>query len=316
MKKNKIEIIDHLGNIDLFVCSSGFESRSSFLGSSLNSSKVKDSVVFHLDETYAIANKNIELIKENLKSLRTIIYPKNESILTFDIFYNFFLDYVDEDEKVNVVIDITTFTKEVLLIIFKVVSLQKFADTFIINLVYTPAESYPDWLTKGVREIRSVYGYSGLHYPSKELLLIILNGFENERTEEIINSFEPNGILLGRPTRIDSINDGLSVISDEKYNYINSRYESLILENFDFSCQDISKTKNLLSELVKKYSQDYNIVISPLNNKVSTLGVASLGIQNEDIQICYASANQYNINSYSKGCDYFLVFNFNDLLKY
>ena len=57
-----------------------------------------------------------------------------------------------------------------------------------------------------------------------------------------------------------------------------------------------------------------NIAISPLNNKISTIGVAISGLKNEEIQICYASANQYNINAFSKSSDYFLTYNLSELI--
>jgi hypothetical protein len=315
MKKNKSEILDYLGEIDLFICSSGFEERSTFLGKLLNSKKVAKAFVFHLEDNYILAERNAMLISENLNQLEKKVYPRHNAIETFDIFYSFFNEYLDKKNIPNVVIDITTFTREVLLILIKVLSIDIFINCFSVKLIYTPAESYPVWLTKGVRKIRSVFGYSGLHLPSKKLLLIILNGFETERTKEIIDSFESNGILLGKPTEIDSINDDLNRISKEKFNHIVDKYGDSILEKFEFSCQDIIKTKHTIETLVRKYRDEYNIVISPLNNKVSSLGVALLGIEDENVQVCYASANQYNIKDYSKGCDYFLTYNLNELLS-
>ncbi|MBV7270667.1 hypothetical protein [Winogradskyella luteola] len=315
MKKNKQEISEHLGEIDLFICSSGFEDRSTLLGLSLNSSLIKRAVAFHLNETYSVADENINLIRANITNLETIVYPKNEPIDTFDLFYNFLNDFIGQSVKSKVLIDVTTFTKEVLLILIRVLSLEQFINSVDVTLAYTPANHYPEWLTKGIRQIRSVFGYSGLHSPSKKLLLIILNGFENERTQEIIDSFEPNAILLGKPSQTDSINSDLSAKAEVKYDYIANEYKSSILENFEFSCLDVIETKNTINELIDKYNSEYNVVISPLNNKVSTLGVAMVGIDNEVVQICYASANQYNIKSFPKGCDYYLLYDLNALLS-
>lgn len=71
-------------------------------------------------------------------------------------------------------------------------------------------------MTKSIRKIRSVIGYSGLHSPSKKVLLVILNGFEEERTEHIIDCFEPEKILFGRPHKEGSINSVLNEISCSK----------------------------------------------------------------------------------------------------
>lgn len=315
MKKTKSEIVEFLGNIDLFICSSGFEERATSLGSTLNKTSVKNSVIFHLDDTYNSAFNNLATIKHNLTAIKTVEYPKNKPVSTFDIFFFELRTYFEDKREINVVVDITTFTREVLLILIKVLSLQDFINHFNVQLVYTPSEDYPEWLTKGVREIRSIFGYSGLQYPSKKLMLVMLSGFEMARTEEIIDSFEPNKLILGNASGIDAINSSLAERAKKNYDYLLDRFEPSIIDTFQFSCKNIIESKQSLKEVISKYEQEYNIVVSPMNNKISTLAVALLAIENENIQICYASANQYNIKDYSKGSDYFMTYNFNELLK-
>ena len=200
----------------------------------------------------------------------------------------------------------------------KVISLDVFSN-FYTKIVYTPNESYSNesestWLTKGVREIRSIIGFSGLHSPSKKLLLIILNGFEEERTEQIINSFEPNKLIIGKPSEEDSINQNLNILACKKFEYIKSKYSSINFEDFEFSCKDVKLTEEILNKIIDNNDNEYNIIISPLNNKISTISVALVGLKRENIQICYASANQYNIDLNTKSSDYFLIFNLNELL--
>ncbi|UOE49157.1 hypothetical protein MTO98_32705 [Mucilaginibacter sp. SMC90] len=323
MKVEKELIATTLGNIDLFLCSSGFEGRSAFLGTMLNASSIKKSIIFHIEDTYKVSEDNLASVKANLPELITVIYPKNAPLAVYDRFYHLFKELnelKDGDTKIKVVIDITTFTREVLLILLKLLSFELFIKAFDVNFVYTPAESYSNndedlWLTKGVREIRSVLGYAGLHSPSKDLLLILLSGFEEERAEEIINSFEPHQLILGRASRQDSINSDLSGIANKKYAELRLHNESILLDEFEFSCTNIIETKNQIDLLLAMHGDKYNVVISPLNNKISTLGVAIAGLKNESIQVCYASANQYNINAYSKASDYFLVYNFEELIS-
>lgn len=317
MKTSKNEIQRSLGLIDIFVCASGFEDRTLALAMKLDKKFVRKSIVFNPSDNYAASYDNIEKISSLLDRLDVVEYPKNSAIETFDILYNSLSVFIklENGNKLRMVVDISTFTREVLLILIKILSLKEFQNTFQINLSYTPAESYQtDWLTKGVRQIRSIFGFSGMTYPSKRLLLIVLNGFETERTEEIINSFEANKILIGKPNQKDSINNGLNLQSNEKFQFIKEKYCSIILEDFEFSCTDVYETQSILEDLIKKYSQQFNIVIAPLNNKISTLATALVGLKDDSIQICYASANQYNIHLYSESCDYFLVYDFNDMV--
>ncbi|MDV3561502.1 hypothetical protein CMU25_18830 [Elizabethkingia anophelis] len=317
MRVDSKNIVEHLGEIDLFICSSGFESRSTKLAMSLDENKIKTSIVFHLDETYKVSSENLRRIKDNLKNILYVQYPKNNSLETFDLFYKeikeFTINY-NGNSKPRIVIDVSTFTREVLLIFIKVLSLNLFSN-FDLKVIYTPNESYSDsgtesWMTKGIREIRSILGYSGLLSPSKKSLLIVLNGFEEERTEHIIQSFEPYKILVGKPSKSGSINNSLNSLSCKKFDYIKNRYQNLIEEEFEFSCVSIHDTYNVIKDIARKYEM-YNIIISPLNNKISTLGVALAALENENIQICYASANQYNIDSNPLVSDYFLLYDIN-----
>ena len=317
------KIPKHLGVIDLFVFSSGFEKRATKLGEALDLDLVKKSYAFHLDETYNISDEHIQTVSKNLTNTERLTYPKNQPLETFDIFNQILKDFVDTNykrKKIVIVIDVTAFTREIMLILIRVLSTDYFKQKTKITLIHTPAESYSEehenlWLTKGVREIRSVGGYSGLHSPSKKLLLILLNGFEEERANTIIESFEPFKLIVGKPSENDSITSGLNKISNEKFQTLVTKHNNILLQKFEFSCQDIQITKNAMSELCQKYCNEYNIVDAPLNNKVSTIAVGLFVLENEEVQICYASANQYNIDSPHEACDYFICHKLYDYLE-
>lgn len=322
MKIFASELNKTLGTVDFYISASGFEDRCVIVGTTLDSDNIKKALIFHIEETYKASSDNILEIQKNLPHLIIEQHPKNSPLITFDKIYNILENLKEDyiDNKLKVVIDVTTFTREILLILIKAISLKRFIDYFDVTLIYTPAECYSTegehfWLTKGIREIRSVLGYSGMHSPSKTLLLVALTGFEEERVNEIIQNFEPHKLILGKPTKQGSINDNLNKISLEKYNCVKEKNLSIIVDEFEFSCSNILETKMQIDEIVSKYEMDYNIVICPLNNKISTLGVALAGLSKEAIQICYASANQYNIESFSENSDYFIVYNLNELLN-
>lgn len=317
MKLTKGDIKNYFNNnIDLYICSAGFEIRTLAFSKNLNSDLVKKSVNFHISESYYISFENYQKIKSYISNIEFVEFPKNNSMETFDIFNNYFLEYIKSKtstDKLNIVIDVTTFTREVLLILLKVLANHTILSQSIINFVYTPAESYPcEWMTKGIRQIRSIFGYSGLIYPSKKTMLVILSGFELERADEIIKSFEPNLLALGKPSKEFSINEKLDEIGNKLYTIIKNRYSTKLIKEFEFSCLEITQTVSELEQLIDIYSHEYNIIISPMNNKISTLAAAIVGLKNDKIQISYASANQYNINEYSKESDYFLTFKLND----
>lgn len=315
----KNEIIDAIGNIDLYICTSGFESRSMTLTLLMDSKLVNKAIAFHQLENYTISSQNLKRMEDHLKAIERIELPKNSPFETFEIIISKIDDVVNQifkNKKVDIVVDMTAFTREVLLILLKVLTVPYIQEKTDVKFVYLPAKDYQeDWLTRGVRSIRSILGYSGLISPSKSSLLVMLTGFEGERMRTIIDTFESPHVLLGRPCEESSINTNLFSKSESKYIDLKKEYASLLIEDgFTFSCQDIMKTKKIVLDINNKYKRDYNIIIAPLNNKISTLGVAFAALEQENIQICYSSANQYNINNYSEECDFFYLYSINDYL--
>lgn len=309
MKIQRSDLNNSIKDIDFFICSAGFEERSTIVAQTLNLSNIRYKAVFHIANSYKLSEINLNKICSAGK-FDLVEYPKNEPVKTYDIIKDY-LSNIETTQAIRVLIDVTTFTREVLLIILKIFNSDEMHKKYIIQFIYTPARAYQtsddseeQWLTKGVREIRSIFGFSGLHIPSKKLMLIILTGLEDERIEIIVESFEPNALLLGKPSLHSSSHPDLDVKANLTTERLKNKYSSF-LNYFEFSCDNILETQKIIEELYLKYEDEYNITIAPLNNKISTLGVAMASLNKENIQVCYASANQYNIK-YSKPNDYFI----------
>jgi hypothetical protein len=57
-------------------------------------------------------------------------------------------------------------------------------------------------------------------------------------------------------------------------------------------------------------SDNYNIVVCPMNTKISTIGVGLAALQNNKIQIAYARAIEYNEAGYSTPSDMTTIFEY------
>lgn len=317
MKTTKDLIAKQLKEIDLLIVSSGFEDRSLSLAYSLDPKLVKKTYIFHLEDNYAISEERISSFKAHLFSSDVFRFPKNRSFETYQLVYKILSEYLEDSAsktKLKICIDITAFTREVLLIIIRIITQKDILKIVDIELIYTPSEKYSPWLSKGVRKIRSIIGYSGLLSPTKKTLLVVLSGLEEDRMHTIIDSFEPSNLLIGHSTNSSSISPEVFELSEQKYDQLKEKYSEIILDDgFTFSCDNVVTTQESIQRIVDKYDESYNIIIAPLNNKISTLGVAFAALKNENIQVCYASANQYNINNYSKGCDFFYTFSIKEI---
>ena len=67
---------------------------------------------------------------------------------------------------------------------------------------------------------------------------------------------------------------------------------------FEFSCIDPLLAKKQLLEHVSQYTE-FNVVVCPLNTKLSTVGAALAAIENQKIQLCYSQPLEYNVDGYA-----------------
>lgn len=79
------------------------------------------------------------------------------------------------------------------------------------------------------------------------------------------------------------------------------------VQTFTFSCADPSETQRATEEEIAKFPI-CNIILAPLNTKISTTGVAMAAMINSAIQLCYASVTTYNERAYSSPSEDFCVF--------
>ncbi|MDC4655760.1 hypothetical protein NQ805_12990, partial [Acinetobacter baumannii] len=128
----------------------------------------------------------------------------------------------------------------------------------------------------------------------------------------IIDACEPHKISIGVGGKDQSISEALSIVN---YENVKELYGDLIVRNtdidfFNFSCFDPLEMVRQLNEIYQNIDTlNYNIVMAPLNTKLSTIGVGLFALKHENIQICYAEAEEYNYNSYSDATDEVFVFN-------
>ncbi len=318
---NKVNISDLSGpayrDIDLFIVCSSFEERCK-------------SVALHMKNVpnaFVVENKNLtNYVGENASFLREFFRQSK----VYDIYANTTdpiktADYLLENLKtviknkdMKILVDISTFTHEHLLILFKILYL--FFPENNILFVYTGADYCPKtgnpndrWLSKGVNEIRSVLGYPGEILPSNKTHLIILVGYEHERAAKLIEMYEPDKITLGHGKKGSetTLNEGgANKYFKELVYKIGATYGEVM--DFEFHCDDPQNTK---TEIESNVLDSYNNIIAPMNTKLSTLGTGLVYLKNESIQICYASVLQYNYYNYSRPRDYCYIIKFKDLLN-
>lgn len=306
-------------HFDCIICFSSFEERCLSLSKVLDTDKVT--------RAYILCNKNEEdkSLEKNSVILKKIYGEKaseivvdfSDPIYTADMLIEQIISKYNCNKKISILIDISTFTHEILLILLFI--LKERSSQIDLVCAYNNAREYCEgekvdnkWLSKGIKEVRTVLGYPGNTLPSKKTHLIVIVGYEYERALDIINFIEPNSLSLGYVSAEET--------STEKDKDANKRYTALVeqmaisystIDTFTISCKNVEKTKEVLIEEISKH-QNENIVIVPLNNKVSTIGVALTVFCKPDVQICYGQPVIYNKKNYSVPGDKFCCFEFEE----
>jgi hypothetical protein len=312
-KISLISLPEHLPDqIDVFICSSSFETRSTVIPSHLKRETIGRSIIFCNEVTFT------SLIHETASKLLTmfgergrVVHVAMDNPLTVADRLQAELQHLPARPNNIFVVDITSFTHEALLIVLRVLREHLRPSDKLICL-YNGAMDYsiglpPEqkWLTKGVGEIRSVLGYPGRIIPTQKIHLIVLVGFETERAERIIAAYEPSELSLGYGSPIESISLPLHELNKRFHKRLSDRYKKVA--HFLFSCEDAVAAKASVQHCVESRS-GFNTFIAPMNTKISTVGVALAALENPAIQLCYATAEQYNFEAYSTPSDQCYLF--------
>lgn len=304
-------------NFDVFLASASFEERCISIYNSLKESK---------NFKYKLVSASMpheEFIKTNLKiflenGFDVIEVNNSEQTNSAINILRKIVSILDSKPNASFLIDITTFTRQTLLILLRL--LRNFlTKRNRITFIYTPAEDYSTnlsnkdkWLTKGILNVDSVFGYLGLIRPTRPYHLIILMGYEVERASSLINEYEPSKISIGYADKMNSISEELYEINKEKFNELLAEFPNA--EPFEFSCTTILECKKQILERSKKY-EEYNVVISPMNNKISTICCALSAFENREIQLSIAIPALYNFENYSVPSKQCFIFELPELMK-
>jgi len=291
-------------NVDLFILNAGFEDRSISVIRNLGKSFSSYVLICQIDQSG----------RETKPQLKETDLAKNNDLYEVELNTKSPIDIADDliskikqipianKKPAKIAIDITCFTHEVLLILLKVVRIC--IPDCELSLFYTQAKSYDTQnsaahkkLSFGISEIRSILGYAGTKTPSKTTHLILLAGYEIERALSIISNVEPNTISIGYGNET-SIDSSVQKINFDAASEIIKRSGYENIREFDFPPFDYVGTKTALENIVSL--NDQNIVIVPMNTKISTIGAALLVNDNPKIQLMYGLAEAYNTSNYSE----------------
>ncbi len=303
VSNNNIESIEG-DKDDVFVACASFEDRTMAVVDRFSKKyKVAKSFVLKYDE------KNMTNLRDvNFGKLKSKIEQHSEN--TFPIICNHhdpldgvfkIRDLLQNNslvlENKNITVDITTFTKQYILVLLRFIESQKPKS---VRVFYAEPEDYAvKWrkpLSSGLIATVSVPSFGGHYYTEKENLLILQLGYEGDRAYGLWEKCAPHKtiVLIGKPSFKESWEGRVKKFNRKLLSKLpeDSKYYIPTLDPF--------KVCRNLDDLIEKYSPKFNISISPLGPKRQVLGCYLSVRKYPDVQIMYTIPKSHEEEYFSK----------------
>ena len=298
-------------SLALFVCSASFESRSMVVSSALR--HAHRCLIAYNRDYYQVLSDNLGVLKRYFPGAAVCRMSTEDPVQTADAI----VQGIDSvwpsaigDNLVRIGVDITTFTRESLLILMKYIW-SRMSPGHRLVLYYNQAREYAigatdseKWLSRGIREVRSVLGYPGRLLPSRENHLVVLTGFEDRRALSLVSECDPSRLSLGVTDSSDVDSTRHQAINEDRRRRIQNQFGSA--QYFSFGGYDPAKTDRAIRGEIE-VTGTMNTILAPMNTKLSTVGAALVGCRYPDVQLCYAQAEVYNVLQYSSPGDHVYV---------
>jgi hypothetical protein len=286
--------------LDLFVGCVSYEARCSVVADALNPAAVQSALIAeNINHASTHGNFAEHLLTRFGPSAARLDISTEDPLKTAD---SLFAGLASKREAKRVLIDVTTFTHEALLILLRIVA-ETLCDADV-QFVYAGASEYsigdpPErkWLSRGIKTIRSVLGYPGILIPTRRLHLVLLAGFEHERATELVRWYEPSVISLGYGKSSEPGADVHHLVNRHRFDTLRSFFPTAF--DFEFECFDFERT---CSAVITQAGlmPDHNVIVAAMNTKISTIGAAVAASVEPRIQLCYSQALLYNTAGYSR----------------
>lgn len=240
-----------------------------------------------------------EEITPNLHKLRTLIDSQSliekeisladdsaTWLLIEDLFHSLKI------EEKSILIDITTMPR------FLIWFLMHFSSTLSNKLTvnYFKPESYEicDWLTSDAAAPRLVFKHSGIHLPDQQTVLVIQSGFDIERVNQLIYSYEPAKVFIGAQIG-EQFNNASKSLKNHK-----ERLKYQEIEYFEINAYDQDYGYSEIEQLITQYKESYNIILASFGPKPVAVTMFKLSQVHEEVGLSYVLVNSYN-KTYSHG---------------
>ena len=161
-----------------------------------------------------------------------------------------------------------------------------------VEIRYYQPNSYNDtWLSREPYSPRLLLKHSGIIELCKPQCVVIVTGFDVERTRQIVSKFEPQKVVLCVQKGQQFDNNNRNGAKSHELVCRNSGVSDVSLKEINCYGEDFGK--NVINEIISSLS-DFNVIIASFGPKTSAIGVYMAYLTHPEIALCYVPCREYN----------------------
>ncbi len=298
---NQIEFKNLLSmDIDLVICSSGFETRSSILAKSL--SIYKNRIVIGFKEH---KNENSRTKNDKIFSSYKYEYKELSGNSNYEAgnLLNFLLNGINKS-TCNILIDISSMTRSWYGEFLKTLSKNNKFSHLNCYFTYVPAANLQSHNHYPPNEIVApIQGFSGLGLANKPVALVIGLGHHENRALGINEELDPalTSLFIADPSVNEMFPERVRKMNKDILEMANQKFQ------FKYSIFNPISTFNKLSSFCSGLSKNYHVVLTSLGPKIFGLCCFLTAINEPEISVWRISAGSRTKQEDIKPSNYKLV---------
>lgn len=252
-------------------------------------------IIFYYYEYEQWSKENREAISkvcssDNCSVIESRLYFNN-SVKTWKTIASSIQDNVINGELVT--LDISTMPREAIWIISDCLRRKKCDVQYIYNKPMSYAE---DWLSRDPERPRFVFRLSGISRLDAPTTLLVITGFDSERTKQLVRYYEPRNLIIGLQSGEQYEN-----LKKNREEHIKAFHRNKEIRWFDVDGYDLQATIRAVEfNLQDSKKNRNNIILSSLGPKISALALYKYHMDHENTALAYAPSKEFN-KEYSKG---------------
>ena len=196
--------------------------------------------------------------------------------------------------KHQVVVDISTMARETMWNVMLLLSENGVGGRY----MYSRPESYGDWISRDPGRPRLALKLGGEMMFGKRTMLLIVTGFDCERTSQLVRTFDPVVVRLAMQKGSEFGNATRNRKAHEDYFGVEGKWRDVGMVDVDAYEGDHGFER--IRTIVEDYSGRYNVLMASLGPKPSAVALYRVQRSLPAAALVYSPANEYS-QGYSTG---------------